>query len=164
MDWIKGTARVDKALTQPAKIAEAPKTFAGIRDVKLLGPALEAIQDQKAHTFLKGQEVFQNPRTGERWTGDMVIRQRMWKRILKKAKVRYRYPYQMRHTYASMMLMAGESPQWVSTQVGHTDWTFTARTYSRFIPDDAPDAGDKAVECWGNGGKNHSIRSTNHGQ
>lgn len=110
VDWHKRTVRVDKALTQHAKMAEAPKTYAGIRDVKLLAPALEALQEQKAHTLLKGREIFQNPRTGERWTGDMVIRQRMWKRILKKAKVRYRYPYQMRHTYASMMLMAGESP------------------------------------------------------
>jgi integrase len=90
----------------------------------------------------------------------MVIRKRMWTRILKKAKVRYRYPYQMRHTYASMMLMAEESPQWVATQMGHTDWTFTARTYSRFIPDDAPNAGQKAVERWGNASKNLSIRST----
>lgn len=162
VDWHKGTARIDKALTQPAKVAEAPKTYAGIRDIKLLAPALEALQDQKAHTFLKGKEIFQNPRTGERWTGDMVIRQRMWTRILKKAKVRYRYPYQMRHTYASMMLMAEESPQWVATQMGHTDWTFTARTYSRFIPDDAPDAGEKAVERWGNGGKKLSVRSTSY--
>ena len=158
VDWIKGTIRVNKALTQPAKESEAPKTSAGIRDVKLLAPALAALQDQKALTYLKGEEVFQNPRTEERWTGDMVIRKRMWTRILKKAKVRYRYPYQMRHTYASMMLMAGESPQWVATQMGHTDWTFTARTYSRFIPDDAPDAGQKAVERWGNSGVKNSIR------
>jgi len=162
VDWHKGTVRVDKALTQAAKQAEAPKTYAGIRDVKLLPPALDALLEQKAHTFLKGQEIFQNPRTGERWTGDMVIRQRMWQRLLRKAKVRYRYPYQMRHTYASMMLMAGESPQWVATQLGHTDWTFTARTYGRFIPEDAPDAGNKAVERWANAGKKLSFRTPTH--
>jgi len=152
VDWHNETVRVDKVLTQPAKQFEAPKTFAGIRDVKLLAPALSALINQKAHTWLKGEEIFQNPRTGKRWTGDMVIRKRMWTRILKKAKVRYRYPYQVRHTYASMMFMAGESPQWVATQMGHTDWTFTARTYSRFIQDDAPDAGQKAVELWGHSG------------
>ncbi len=159
VDWLNSTIRVNKALTQPAKVSEVPKTSASIRDVKLLAPALSALQDQKTHTYLKGEEIFQNPRTGERWTGDLVIRKRMWTRILKKAKVRYRYPYQMRHTYASMMLMAGESPQWVAMQMGHTDWTFTARTYSRFIPDDAPDAGEKAVERWGNAGKTSLLRS-----
>jgi len=39
VDWPKGFIRVNKALTQPAKESEAPKTNAGIRDVKLLAPA-----------------------------------------------------------------------------------------------------------------------------
>ncbi len=64
VDWLKGTIRVNKALTQPAKESEAPKTNAGIRDVKLLNPALAALHDQKTHTYLKGEEIFQNPRTG----------------------------------------------------------------------------------------------------
>jgi hypothetical protein len=37
----------------------------------------------------------------------------------------------------------------MTSGVGHTDWTFTARTYSRFIQADAPDAGAKAVRRWG---------------
>jgi integrase len=32
------------------------------------------------------------------------------------AEVRYRYPYQMRHTYVSMMLSAGENPAWIARQ------------------------------------------------
>jgi integrase len=158
VDWKNETVRVDKVLTQPARQFEVPKTFASLRNVKLLAPALTALRNQKAYTRLKGEEIFQNPRTGKRWTGDMVIRKRMWTRILKKAKVRYRYPYQVRHTYASMMLMAGESPQWVATQMGHTDWTFTARTNSRFIQDDASDAGQKAVRLWARSGDNPARR------
>jgi integrase len=76
-----------------------------------------------------------------------VIRERMWKRILLRAGVRYRY--QMRHTYASMMLQAGESVMWVARQMGHTDWTLTARTYSRRVSIDAPEAGNLAVQKWG---------------
>ncbi|MFT5393723.1 MAG: integrase [Gammaproteobacteria bacterium] len=69
----------------------------------------------------------------------------------------------MRHTYASMKLMAGESAQWLATQLGHTDWTFTARTYSRFISDDAPQAGEKAVALWGEkAGKKLAFRTPNH--
>jgi len=86
-------------------------------------------------------------RTDKRWTGDMVIRQRMWKRILTHAGVRYRC--QMRHTYASMMLQAGESVMWVTQQMGHTDWTFTAQTYSRWVSIDAPEAGSLAAKKWG---------------
>jgi integrase len=58
-----------------------------------------------------------------------------------------------------MMLMAGEHCMWVAKQKGHTDWTFTARTYSRWIPDDAPDAGLKAVALWSPSG--HSQAANN---
>ena len=73
----------------------------------------------------------------------------MWKRILLRAGVRYRYPYQMRHTYASMMLQAGESVMWVAQQMGHTDWTVTTRTCSRWVSIDAPEAGNLAARKWG---------------
>jgi integrase len=74
----------------------------------LLAHALEALKAQKRYTFLKNAEVFQNPKTGDRWNGNQAIRRGMWAVALRKAKVRYRKPYQTRHTYASMMLMAGE--------------------------------------------------------
>jgi integrase len=163
IDFIRKTVRIDKALTQVAKEEEETKTAAGTRDIKLLPAALDALQNQKQHTFLKNEEVFQNPRTNDRWTGDQPIRKTMWTSALKKAGVRYRYPYQCRHTYASMMLMAGESAQWVATQVGHTDWSFTARTYTRFIPEDAPDAGSKAVEKFGKPSANmQKVTATNN--
>jgi integrase len=149
VDWRGKRIFVQRALTQHSKAPETPKTAAGQRYVKLLPAALKALKAQKEHTFLAGEEIFQNPNTGKRWSGDTVIRQRMWKRILLRAGVRYRYPYQMRHSYASMMLQAGESVMWVSQQMGHTDWTFTARTYSRWVSLDAPEAGSLAAEKWG---------------
>jgi integrase len=149
IDWIRGVARVTKGKTQDAKVAESPKTAAGRREVRLLAPAIEALKAQRAHTELMGGAVFRNPRTGEPWPGDLTFRQGAWTRVLRKAGVRYRYPYQMRHTYASMLCMAGEPPQWISTQLGHKDPAFTLRTYARWIPHDAPDAGSKAVERWG---------------
>lgn len=152
IDFVRGFVRVNKALTQYSDEPEDTKTDAGEREVKLLAPALEALKAQKPHTYLKGQEVFQNPRTGERWKGDQPIRKTLWQPALKRAGVRYRRPYQTRHTYASMMLMAGEHVMWVSKQMGHTDWAFTARTYSRFMPDDMPDAGGKAERAWSTSG------------
>lgn len=151
VDWVNERIFVQRALTQHSKEPESPKTAAGERYVKLLPAALEALKAQKSFTFLAGEEIFHNPRTGKRWTGDLVIRERMWKwkRILLRAGVRYRYPYQMRHTYASMMLQAGESVMWVAQQMGHTDWTFTARTYSRWVSIDAPEAGNLVVQTWG---------------
>jgi integrase len=109
---------------------------------------MQVLTTQKAHTFIKGAEVFQRPRTSERWTGDKAIRESMWIPALKRAGVRYRNPYQTRHTYASMMLMAGEHVMWVAKQMSHTDWSLTAKRYSRWIAADMPDAGSKAVTAW----------------
>jgi len=144
VDWQRCTITIDKALTQASKVVEDPKTQAGIRDVKLLPQALDALNDQKTHTLLKAQEIFQNPHTQDRWSGDKQYRGQ-WATILKRARVRYRYPYQTRHTYASMALMAGENIMWVSKQMGHASWAFTASTYSHWIDADAPEAGMKVA-------------------
>jgi integrase len=73
-----------------------------------------------------------------------------------RTKVRYRNPYQTRHTYASTLLQAGEVPQW---EMGHKDWTFTLRTYWRWIPDNAPDAGNKAVALWSTFGPSMTMKA-----
>lgn len=149
VDWIRGEVVISKAMTQAAGgVAEMTKTSAGRRSVKLLRPALEALKSQKTHTFLADQEIFQNPRTLERWTGDQPIRKTMWMPAMKKSGVRYRRPYQTRHTYASMMLTAGEHPMWVAQQMGHTDWTMIARVYGRWMPSANIDAGGKAESMW----------------
>ena len=55
----------------------------------------------------------------------------------------YRYPYQTRHTFASLTITSGENIGWVSKQMGHKDAGFTYKTYARFIDEDAPEAGNK---------------------
>jgi len=99
-----------KAMTQASTEAEEPKTQRGDRFVKLLSPVIEALQAQKAHSFLVGDSVFLNPAYGKRWEGDQSILKLAWIPAIKKSGIRYRNPYQTRHTYASMMLTADESP------------------------------------------------------
>lgn len=118
--------------------------------MKLLGPALAALNAQKSLTYLGGEVIFNNPNCGgrakqERWTGANQI-WRVWQSTIRKAKVRYRKPYQTRHTYASMMLSAGEHPMWVAKQMGHKDWTMIARVYGKWMPDADMSAGSRAVE------------------
>lgn len=145
IDWINGEARVNKGKTQFADEPEPPKTKKSKRDVKLLDPALAALTRQRMHTFLEGGVIFRDPRTGEPWQGDEGIRQGPWKTAIKKCGVRYRRPYQTRHTYASMMLTAGEPLGWVAQQMGHADLNMLSRTYARWIKSAAPDVGGKAV-------------------
>lgn len=145
IDWRRGVVVVRRALTQTADEAEDTKTKSSRREVKMLPPALAALEAQKPFTALAGKEVFQDPRHGERWGGDLSIRI-VWTRALKAAKMRYRKPYQTRHTYASMMLSAGEHPMWVARQMGHSNMNTTIRIYARWMPSADLDAGGKAVE------------------
>lgn len=157
-DWDDeaGVIYVRRAKTQKANEAEPTKTAAGQRAVKLLPMALEALRGQEEHTYLLRGEIFHNPRTNEPWTGDQAIRKTVWVPALERARVKYRNPYQTRHTYASMMLSAGESPMWVASQMGHKDWTMIARVYGKWIPDADPMAGLKANEMFG---RNHGKLS-----
>jgi len=58
----------------------------------------------------------------------------LWARVMKKSGVRYRRMYEIRHTFASWALAAGESPEWVAKTLGHVDTSMVYRTYGRYIP------------------------------
>jgi integrase len=149
IDWEAGVVRVWKAMTREAKgKVETTKTAAGRRMVKLLPPALAALNAQKQFTFDGQDAIFCDPRDGKRWAGHGKIFD-VWQTIMRKAKrnhgIRYRNPYQTRHTYASMMLSAGEPPMWVSKQMGHADQTMIFRVYGRWMPEADRGVGSRAV-------------------
>jgi len=50
------------------------------------------------------------------------------------AGLRRRRPYQTRHTAATIWLAAGESPEWIAQQLGHSDTKMLFTVYSRFVP------------------------------
>ncbi|WP_082021221.1 tyrosine-type recombinase/integrase [Chromohalobacter japonicus] len=138
-------------MAQAAKgTAEATKTAAGTRTIDILPIALEALKKQKPMSALHPSgHAFLNPRTGDPWTGDQAIRKTMWTHALKKAGVRYRRPYQTRHTFGSMMVSAGETLAWVSRQMGHTSVITTTRIYARWIPITNNQAGMLATKHFG---------------
>lgn len=134
VDWAARTVRID--LNRVAGVEKGPKTEAGIRDVRLNDEAIAALQAQKAYTFLARAYVFHNPRTGEPWSTDAQVRKTMWEPLVKRAKIRHRNVYQVRHTYASALLTAGENPWFVAQQLGHVDVTMVFQTYGKFISED----------------------------
>lgn len=145
VDLTRGEVSIRRATTLAAKgQAERTKTRSSTRTIKLLAPARAALEAQRPHTHIAGGEVWHNPRTDQPWQGDAPIRKTLWEPALRRAGVRYRNPYQTRHTYASMMLSAGEHPMWVAKQMGHADWGMIRQRYGKWMPDAAPDAGSKA--------------------
>jgi len=147
VDLFGETIRIDRAFVRRQE--KVTKTKAGNRTVELLAPALEAIKKQKSITFLKGDHVFVNPRLNEGWSSDKPFREYVWRPALKKAGIRYRVPHQLRHTFASMMISAGENIKWVANQMGHTDIVMVAKVYSEYMPSlSINKAGSSAVKKW----------------
>jgi integrase len=148
IDWTKGTIRVNKSFPRKATRLKPPKTKSGKRLVKILPDCKFALNSQKQFTYIDGNEIiFHNPNTNEPWNADNKIRDH-WVQICKIAGVTYRRPYQLRHTYATMMIMAGEPIRWISTQMGHSSVMHTLDIYSRWIDDDDPTSGDKASKIY----------------
>ncbi|MNZ95073.1 hypothetical protein D3C78_1142030 [compost metagenome] len=84
-----------------------------------------------------------SPVIGKPWEHAGQIYKIAWVPAMKKSGVRYRRPCQRRHTYASMMLSAGEHPMWVAKQLGHEDWTMIARIHGRWMPSADVGAGSR---------------------
>lgn len=110
---------------------KGPKTDAGKRVIPLTAGALEALRQQHERTAGKGR-VFLDPRYASPWRGEQPLRKR-FERILTKADVRYRNPYQTRHTFASVLLAAGHQPMRVAKWMGHKTTEMLQRHYGRWI-------------------------------
>lgn len=103
---------------------------------------------RKRGTWVKMQSkwVWYNRRTGRPYPNAKAFSD-MFERVMadaiKHARAKGviladRPAYQLRHTYASMMLTAGMSLQEVSRDLGHKDVLTTDRHYATFIAEDAP--------------------------
>src|SRR3989442_5170299 len=61
---------------------------------------------------------------------------RKWRRVLAAGRVRYRPPYQLRHTFASTMLSRNAPLLYVQQQGGWRSAAVLLRVYARWIPQD----------------------------
>ena len=107
------------------------KTEGSYRVVDMLPTVETALRDQVAATQGKGIYVFSNA-----WGGPLDltnIRHRIWYPTLPRAGLRPRDLYQTRHTFASLMLQAGEDPAWIARMMGHTTTKMLYERYAAFI-------------------------------
>jgi integrase len=101
------------------------------RQVELSGRAVGALRRQQSRSRVAGKHVWLNPYTGKRFA-DEQSQWKAWGSALKALGLRYRVPYQTRHTCATIMLMAGANPAWCAKQLGHSPEMFW-RVYSKWI-------------------------------
>ncbi|NMM81356.1 integrase [Acidovorax sp. SRB_14] len=111
---------------------EYTKTDGSQRDIQMSQPVFEALAKQYEVTGKLSDYVFCNlmgaPLDNKNFTD------RIWYPLLRHLGLEERRPYQMRHTAATLWLAAGEAPEWIARQLGHTSTEMLFKVYSRYVP------------------------------
>lgn len=170
IDLHAGTIIVKRNLTQTDEFT-LPKTDAGTdRVIYLIQPAIDALRNQAQLTRLGrqfevevklreyGQSVIQpctfvfspqcvkrGPRTGYHYAVNSI--NKIWAPIIKRAGIRYRNAYQSRHTYACWSLSAGANPNFIATQMGHTDAQMVYKVYGKWMSEKSAEQVSSAQPC-----------------
>jgi integrase len=107
-----------------------PKTEAAIRDVDITPGMMRALKKQRVLSYLAQGYIFVTE------TGQPLdinnFRTRVWEPALRKAGIKYRYPYQARHTFATRSIRQGKDPLWIANQMG-TSLEMLFKTYAVYF-------------------------------
>jgi integrase len=144
MDFERGTAQVRRALVRHKKkwSFQEPKTSRSRRMVVLPTPLVRKL------AMHKRQQAEQRLRVGSEWQAhDLVfcgekgtphsipnLTYRYFRPILIKAKLPQIRLYDLRHSCATLLLIAEENPKVVSERLGHSTVVLTLDTYSHVLP------------------------------
>lgn len=108
------------------------KTETSLRDIPMLPMVRTAIDNQLKIRDPASPWVFTtsqgNPIDGHNFCN------RVWYPLLRYLDLEPRRPYQTRHTAATLMLAAGENPEWIAQIMGHSTTAMLFKVYSRFVP------------------------------
>ena len=131
-------------------IIKAPKSEAGIRDIKVgdeVMAELKKARTQYMSDMISNSDIFQNL--------NFVIRQedgsplhpdsmtRKWLRFLKDNDLPHIRLHDLRHSNATALIQAGVNPRVVQQRLGHSDVNITLNTYTHVLPEMDVDAAEK---------------------
>lgn len=109
-----------------------PKTQESYRAIQMSPWVYDALKEQHKVTYKCSEYVFCS-HTGEPLDYNNVNK-RVWHPTLKALGLKKRNAYQTRHTAATLWLAAGESPEWIAYQMGHSTTKMLFNTNSRYVP------------------------------
>jgi integrase len=89
--------------------------------------------------------LFVDPDENGPWPYSQRKIQMLMKRVCKKAGLRIRHPHDLRHTYATILLMAHLSPGYVQKQLGHSSIKITMDVYCHWISGEGRDDLEKVL-------------------
>ncbi len=111
---------------------ETPKTDGSLRTIEMSQPVFDALKEQFEVSGARNGYVFCS-REGTALCYANVTN-RVWYPLLEKLGIKKRRPYQTRHTAATLWLAAGENPEWIARQMGHSTTRMLFTIYSRYVP------------------------------
>ncbi|MFA9239861.1 MAG: tyrosine-type recombinase/integrase [Candidatus Paceibacteria bacterium] len=126
--------------TRNKGIETTPKTKSSIRDVDILDVLIPYIENHLKYNIDESPYVFTS-RLNKPYHSAIKISTTYWKKVLKELEIPYRNLYQMRHTFASMMIASGEDILWVSSMLGHKNANITLQVYAKYIKDEKKSRG-----------------------
>ncbi len=130
IDFENNIIKVRRAKRQ--NVESLPKTNSSIRDIDIIDILLPYLQNHLKFKIDDSEYMF-NSLHKKPFTCFHSIARTYWRPIFDKVDIAYRNPYQMRHTFASMMISNGEDILWVSKMLGHTNSAITLTMYARYI-------------------------------
>jgi len=166
IDFEKGCINIKYNIDREGKL-KPPKTISSIRKVNMLPIVFDLLEQQKERSF--NQPTLNETIHYKNFVTKTVTRRRIflsrdnkpykrpeltttgshWQRWLKEANLQYRPPYQLRHTYASRMLMANANHAWLAKQMGHKDWGLIQKIYGKWIDAEEPEYINKIAKKLG---------------
>lgn len=108
------------------------KTSGSNRVIQMNQLVYDALIEQQILTKHQGEFVFCT-KAGTPFNHRNVTK-RVWYPLLRYLELDRRNPYQSRHTAATLWLAAGESPEWIAAQMGHSNTKMLFTVYSRYVP------------------------------
>lgn len=138
IDWQRKEISITKGLVRGHE--GLPKTAAADRVLPMLPPVELALQEQRNRGLKHIDDYIFLDKKGK------PIRKhldRIWSRAEKKAGLRHRPSYQLRHTFASLCLAKGMAPGYVAQLLGHSTLQELYRHYARWIADSSKDQENK---------------------
>ena len=109
----------------------ATKTNGSKRYIDCLPFVIQALHDQRQ---LTGHQNYIFLTKDEQRMSPDHFREVIWKQAIDKAGLMYRPPIQTRHTFATMMISAGEDIGWVKNMLGHSSLQMIFRHYYAWVP------------------------------
>ena len=111
-------------------VESSPKTKSSIREIDIIDILLDYFKKHKK--FKTNSDYLFLSRDDKPYYSASKIANKYWTEILHHLNIERRTLYQMRHTFASMMISSGEDILWVSNMLGHKNPNITLTVYAKY--------------------------------